>query len=45
MNIFLRELKANARSLFFWCLFIVFFIYMGISKFQPLPLQVPISWP
>ena len=34
MNIFLRELKANARSLFFWCLFIVFFIYMGISKFS-----------
>lgn len=34
MNIFLRELKANARSLFFWCAFIVFFIYMGISKFQ-----------
>ena len=33
MNIFLRELKANARSLLFWCLFIVFFIYMGISKF------------
>lgn len=34
MNIVLRELKANARSLFFWCLFIVFFIYMGIAKFQ-----------
>ncbi|MBN2045707.1 MAG: ABC transporter permease subunit [Anaerolineales bacterium] len=34
MNIFLRELKANSRSLFFWCLFIVFFIYMGISKFS-----------
>jgi ABC-2 type transport system permease protein len=34
MNIFLRELKANARSLLFWCLFIVFFVYMGISKFQ-----------
>ncbi|HKJ27336.1 MAG TPA: ABC transporter permease subunit [Anaerolineales bacterium] len=34
MNIVLRELKANARSLFFWCVFIVFFIYMGIAKFQ-----------
>lgn len=34
MNIFLRELKANSRSLLFWSLFIVFFIYMGISKFQ-----------
>lgn len=34
MNIVIRELKANARSLFFWCLFIVFFIYMGIAKFQ-----------
>lgn len=34
MNIFLRELKANARSLLFWCAFIVFFIYMGISKFS-----------
>jgi ABC-2 type transport system permease protein len=33
MNIFVRELKANARSLLFWSLFIVFFIYMGISKF------------
>ncbi len=33
MNIFIRELKANARSLFFWSLFAIFFIYMGISKF------------
>ena len=34
MNIFLRELRANSRSLFFWSLLIIFFIYMGISKFQ-----------
>jgi ABC-2 type transport system permease protein len=34
MNIFLRELKANSRPLFFWCLFIIFFVYMGISKFS-----------
>lgn len=33
MNIFLRELKANTRSLLFWSLFILFFIYMGISKY------------
>ena len=34
MNIVMRELRANARSLFFWCLFIIFFLYMGIAKFQ-----------
>lgn len=34
MNIFLRELKANLRSTLFWAAFIIFFIYMGISKFQ-----------
>lgn len=34
MNIVLRELKANLRSLIAWCAFIVFFLYMGISKFQ-----------
>ena len=33
MNIFLRELKANFRSLVFWSLFAIFFIYMGVSKF------------
>ena len=34
MNIVLRELKANLRSLIAWCAFIIFFLYMGISKFQ-----------
>lgn len=34
MNIFFREIKANFKSLLLWSLFIVFFIYMGISKFQ-----------
>jgi ABC-2 type transport system permease protein len=34
MNIFIRELKANFRSLLIWCGFIIFFIYMGISKFE-----------
>ncbi|NIW48337.1 MAG: ABC transporter permease subunit [Gammaproteobacteria bacterium] len=34
MNIILRELKANFKSLLLWSGFIVFFNYMGISKFQ-----------
>jgi ABC-2 type transport system permease protein len=34
MNIFLRELKANFKSLLIWSGFIIFFIYMGISKFE-----------
>lgn len=34
MNIFWMEVKANLRSLFFWSLFALFFIYMGISKFS-----------
>lgn len=34
MNIFFRELKANFRSLLFWCAFIIFFVYMGISKYS-----------
>ncbi len=34
MNIFWMELKANLRSLFFWSLFALMFVYMGISKFS-----------
>lgn len=34
MNIFLRELKANLKSLLIWCGFMVFFIYMGMAKFS-----------
>lgn len=34
MNIFIHELKANFKSLLIWGGFIIFFIYMGISKFQ-----------
>ena len=34
MNIFLRELKANLKSLLIWSGFIVFFIYMGMAKFS-----------
>jgi ABC-2 type transport system permease protein len=34
MNIFLRELKANLRSTLFWAGFIIFFIYMGVAKFE-----------
>ncbi|MEJ2488049.1 MAG: ABC transporter permease subunit [Anaerolineales bacterium] len=33
MNIFYRELKANFKSLLIWIGFIIFFIYMGISKY------------
>jgi ABC-2 type transport system permease protein len=34
MNIFLRELKANFKALLIWIGFIIFFIYMGISKYE-----------
>ena len=34
MNIFLRELKANSKSLLIWSGFIVFFVYMGMAKFS-----------
>jgi ABC-2 type transport system permease protein len=34
MNIFLRELKANLKSLLIWSAFIMFFIYMGMAKFS-----------
>ena len=34
MNIFLRELKANFKSLIIWSVIIALFILMGISKFS-----------
>jgi ABC-2 type transport system permease protein len=33
MNIFLREMRANWRMLVGWCVFIIFFTYMGVAKF------------
>lgn len=34
MNIFLRELKANLRSLLIWIAIVIFFISVGFSKFS-----------
>jgi ABC-2 type transport system permease protein len=34
MNIYLRELKANARSLIIWSVIVVIFTLTGISKFS-----------
>ncbi len=34
MNIFVRELKANLRSLLIWGVIAVFFVTIGISKFS-----------
>lgn len=34
MNIFTRELKANFKSLLIWSGIVVFFIFMGITKFS-----------
>jgi len=34
MNIFLRELKANRRSLIVWSVIVVLFVLMGAGKFQ-----------
>jgi ABC-2 type transport system permease protein len=34
MNIFLRELKANLKSLIIWCVIIALFILVGSSKFS-----------
>lgn len=34
MNIFMRELKANFRSLLIWGVIVVLFIVLGISKFS-----------
>jgi len=33
MNIFLRELRANLKSLLIWCGIVVLFNYVGFSKF------------
>jgi len=34
MNIFVRELKANLRSLFTWGVIVILFVTIGISKFS-----------
>ena len=34
MNIFVRELKANLRSLFVWGAIVILFVAIGISKFS-----------
>jgi ABC-2 type transport system permease protein len=34
MNIFLRELRANFKSLLIWCLIVVLFTVVGYSKFS-----------
>lgn len=34
MNIFIRELRANFKSLIIWGGIVIFFIYIGISKFS-----------
>lgn len=34
MNIFIREVKANLRSLFIWGAIVILFILIGVSKFS-----------
>ncbi len=34
MNIFVRELKANLRSLLIWGVIVILFVWVGISKFS-----------
>jgi ABC-2 type transport system permease protein len=34
MNIFRRELKANRRSLIIWCVIVILFTLVGVSKFS-----------
>lgn len=34
MNIFLREVKANLKSLLIWSVIVALFIMVGVSKFQ-----------
>ena len=34
MNIFVRELKANSRSLLIWGVIVVLFVWVGVSKFS-----------
>lgn len=36
MNLFLREMKSNRKSLIFWCICIVFFVFAGMTKFATL---------
>lgn len=33
MNVFMRELKANRKSLIFWCIGVVFMVSGGMSKY------------
>jgi ABC-2 type transport system permease protein len=34
MNIFIRELKANLRSLIIWSVIVILFVMVGVSKFS-----------
>ena len=34
MNIFVRELKANLKSLVIWGGIVILFVWVGISKFS-----------
>ena len=34
MNIFLRELKANLKSLVIWCVVMILLIVVGLAKFS-----------
>ena len=34
MNIFMRELKANRRSLIIWGVIVILFVWIGVSKFS-----------
>jgi len=34
MNIFIRELKANLRSLLIWGVIVILFVVVGVSKFS-----------
>ena len=34
MNIFLRELKANLRSLLIWSAIIILLIFMAVTKYS-----------
>ncbi len=37
MNIFIREVKANLKSLVIWSVIITLLIMMAVAKFSPLP--------
>jgi ABC-2 type transport system permease protein len=50
MNIFLRELKANLKSLVIWCIVMILLIVVGLAKFsayynQPSSLEILNSFP